>query len=96
MSFQHNSEADLSHREMEKIDLQCFYNPFTDLISITDEPFQLPNGWQRAHIDAAVARSVSKDEANANKDAQAALRKEWDMLRAIGTWIEDGVREYPD
>eukprot|EP00959_Pyramimonas_sp_CCMP1952_P018306 387793-Pyramimonas_sp.AAC.1 len=41
---------------------------------------------------------LSKDEAKANKDAQAALtlRKDWDRLRDIGTWIEDGVREYSD
>eukprot|EP00959_Pyramimonas_sp_CCMP1952_P292531 6118121-Pyramimonas_sp.AAC.1 len=62
-------------------DLIChFSNPFTDLISVIDEPFLLPNDWQHANIDAAVARSVSKDEAKANKDAQVALRREWDRL----------------
>eukprot|EP00959_Pyramimonas_sp_CCMP1952_P116891 2443372-Pyramimonas_sp.AAC.1 len=63
---------------------------------LADEPFQLPNDWQCAKIDAAAARSVSKDEAKANQDAQAALRKEWDILRSIGTWNEKGVRAYDD
>eukprot|EP00959_Pyramimonas_sp_CCMP1952_P342737 7180153-Pyramimonas_sp.AAC.1 len=43
-----------------------------------------------------LARSVSKDEARANRDAQAALRKECNRLRDIGTWNEQGVREYSD
>eukprot|EP00959_Pyramimonas_sp_CCMP1952_P305152 6386082-Pyramimonas_sp.AAC.1 len=96
MPLQENSAVDVSHRDKERFDLQYFHNPFTDIISAIDEPFQPPSDWQRARIDAAVARSVSKDEATANKDAQAALRNEWDRLRDIGTWIEDGVREYSD
>eukprot|EP00959_Pyramimonas_sp_CCMP1952_P376051 7876609-Pyramimonas_sp.AAC.1 len=78
MPLQDNSAASISHRDKERFDWQYFYNPFTDITSIIDEPFQLPSDWQRARIDAAVARSVSKDEAKASKDAQAALRKEWD------------------
>eukprot|EP00959_Pyramimonas_sp_CCMP1952_P336191 7039785-Pyramimonas_sp.AAC.1 len=63
--------------------MDYFYKPLTDLISTVDEPFQLPSEWQHARIDAAVARSVSKVEAQANQDAQAALRKEWNILRDI-------------
>eukprot|EP00959_Pyramimonas_sp_CCMP1952_P396715 8312233-Pyramimonas_sp.AAC.1 len=96
MPLQSSSASALNHREKERFDLQYLYIPFTDLISVIDEPFQLPNDWQHAIIDVAVARSVSKDEAKANKDAQAALRKEWDRQRDIGTWKEDGVREYSD
>eukprot|EP00959_Pyramimonas_sp_CCMP1952_P301932 6318122-Pyramimonas_sp.AAC.1 len=80
MPLQNSSASALSHREKERVDLQYVHNPFTDLISVIDEPFQLPNDWQHANIDAAVARSVSKGEAKANADAQAALRKEWDRL----------------
>eukprot|EP00959_Pyramimonas_sp_CCMP1952_P113041 2363024-Pyramimonas_sp.AAC.1 len=89
MPLRDSSDTDINHRDEEKFDLQYFYHPFTDIKSVIDEPFQLPNDWQCTRIDAAVARSVSKDEAKANKAAQAALRKEWDRLRDIGTWIED-------
>ena len=41
----------------------------------------------------AVARSVNKKEAAGNPKAQQAMQEEWDRLRAIGTWNEDGVRE---
>ena len=42
---------------------------------------------------AAVARSVTKKEAASNPKAQEAVQKEWDGLRAIGTWGEDEGRE---
>ena len=42
---------------------------------------------------AAVARSATKKEAAGDPKAQEAMQKEWDRLRAIGTWDEDGVRE---
>eukprot|EP00959_Pyramimonas_sp_CCMP1952_P345775 7241561-Pyramimonas_sp.AAC.1 len=78
------------HREKEIFDLDYMYKPFTDLISVVEEPFQLPNEWRQTRIHAAVARSVSKVEAQANQDAEAALRNEWGRLREIGTWDEKG------
>eukprot|EP00959_Pyramimonas_sp_CCMP1952_P111894 2340226-Pyramimonas_sp.AAC.1 len=63
------------HREKEIFDLDYLCNHFADLISVVEEPFQLPNKWRQTRIDAAVARSVSKDEAQAHRDAKAASRK---------------------
>eukprot|EP00959_Pyramimonas_sp_CCMP1952_P146600 3068597-Pyramimonas_sp.AAC.1 len=96
MPLQHSSAPMPCHREKERFYLDYVYNPFTDLTSVVDEPFRLPSDWQHAKIDAAVARSVSKIEAQANQDAQAALRKEWAILRDIGTWSGKEVREYSD
>eukprot|EP00959_Pyramimonas_sp_CCMP1952_P456749 9473678-Pyramimonas_sp.AAC.2 len=96
MPLQHSSAPLPSHRGMERLKMDYLYNPFTDLISSVDEPFQLPSEWQHAGIDAAVARSVSKVEAQANPDAQAALRKEWNIWRDIGTCDEEGVIEDSD
>ena len=45
-------------------------------------------------INVCVARPVNKREAAADPRAQAALKKEWDRLRAIGCWNEDGVKEW--
>eukprot|EP00959_Pyramimonas_sp_CCMP1952_P388965 8149864-Pyramimonas_sp.AAC.1 len=78
MALQSSSASALSHREKERFDLQYFYNPSIDLISVVDETFQLPNDWQRAKIDAAVARSVSKDEATANSPS-ATLPRSWNL-----------------
>ena len=44
-------------------------------------------------IEACVARPVSKAEASTNAEARAALKKEWDRLREINTWVEDDVME---
>jgi hypothetical protein len=41
--------------------------------------------------NCCVARPVFKDEIRRQPGAQAALRKEWDRLRAINTWLEDEV-----
>jgi hypothetical protein len=46
--------------------------------------------------NAAVARKVEKGEQKSSPEAQAALRKEWDRLRAIDCWNEKGVREWSD
>ena len=46
--------------------------------------------------DAAVARPVSKKEAESNPKAQAAMQAEWDRLKDINTWDEDGVEECVD
>ncbi len=43
---------------------------------------------------ACVARSVTRAEARSNKDAKAALDKEWLKLRTQGAWNEQGVREW--
>eukprot|EP00959_Pyramimonas_sp_CCMP1952_P392589 8226141-Pyramimonas_sp.AAC.1 len=96
MPLQHSSAPMPGHRENGRFDLDYLCNPFTDLISVVEEPFQLPNEWRQTRIDAAVARSVSKVEAQANQDAKAALRKEWYRLREIGTWGETGVKSYAD
>jgi hypothetical protein len=44
--------------------------------------------------NCCVARPVFKDEIRRCPGAQAALRKEWDRLRAINTWLEDEVEEW--
>ena len=44
---------------------------------------------------AGVARPVHKPERNC-KAAQAALKKEWDRLRAAKCWDESKVREWSD
>ena len=41
-----------------------------------------------------VARPVGKRELQSSAKAQAALRFEWDALRALLTWNESGVREW--
>ena len=46
--------------------------------------------------NACVARSVGKREIETNPKAQAALKKEWDRLRAIKCWDESVVREWTD
>ena len=76
--------------------MQYFYNPFTDYLQEIEQPFQFPNDLRQTRITAAVARSISKKEAEDNDEAKAALRKEWARLREIGTWDEGGVREYDD
>jgi hypothetical protein len=43
--------------------------------------------------DWCVARPAFQDEIRRSPGAQAALRKEWDRLRAINTWLEDEVEE---
>jgi hypothetical protein len=43
-----------------------------------------------------VARPVQGKEKKENLDALAALKKEWDRLRAINTWDEKQVYEYWD
>ena len=43
-----------------------------------------------------VARSVGKRELQSSAKAQAALRTEWDALRALLTWDESGVREWSE
>eukprot|EP00959_Pyramimonas_sp_CCMP1952_P410273 8598240-Pyramimonas_sp.AAC.1 len=73
MPLQNSSTSVPTHREKERFDLEYFCNPFTDVIPVVDEPSRLPDEWQHAKVDAAVARSASKDEAKMNQDAQAAL-----------------------
>ena len=43
-----------------------------------------------------VARSVGKRELQSSAKAQAALRVEWDALRALKTWDETKVREWSE
>ena len=43
-----------------------------------------------------VARSVGKRELQSSAKAQAALRAEWDALRALLTWDEAKVREWSE
>ncbi len=52
----------------------------------------------RAPFNAAVARSVNKKEMYSNPKALAAVRQEWDRLRAKRCWSEDmkSVREWKD
>ena len=45
-------------------------------------------------FSALVARPVSKAEIRSSSEAQAALKKEWDRLRAAGCWDESKVREW--
>eukprot|EP00959_Pyramimonas_sp_CCMP1952_P407419 8538621-Pyramimonas_sp.AAC.1 len=75
MPLQNSSAPMPGHSEKERFDLGHLYSPFTDHTSVVEEPFQLPNELRQTRIDAAVARSVSKVEAQANQDARAALRK---------------------
>jgi hypothetical protein len=63
---------------------------------ITDR-LQLPKRRRKCNNmpwNCCVARPVFKDEVRRQPGAQAALRKEWDRLRAINTWLEDGVEEW--
>ncbi len=54
-------------------------------------PTELPmSGW------AAVARSVNRKEVATTPEAQAAMKKEWDALRALRTWEENKVREWQE
>ena len=43
-----------------------------------------------------VARPVNKREVQTSAKAQAALRVEWDALRALITWDETKIREWSD
>ena len=43
-----------------------------------------------------VARPAGRQEILQNDKARAALRKEWDRRRAIGTWDEANARECQD
>ena len=45
-------------------------------------------------VPAMVARKVIGKEKRENAQAVAALKKEWDRLRAINTWDEDHPEEY--
>jgi len=45
-------------------------------------------------FNACVARPVGKKEVQQQPKAQAAVKAEWDRLRKIHTWDEDGVREW--
>ena len=84
----------LSSAPRPSAEKKFFYSPFTDDIREVEEPFQIPNELCQTRIDAAVARAISQAEANADDQAEKALRKEWGRLRESGTWNEDGVREY--
>ena len=44
--------------------------------------------------NACVARPVKRKEIDETPKAQAALDEEWNRLKSIGTWNEDGVREW--
>ena len=47
-------------------------------------------------FNAMVARSVNKQELSKSPAAQAAMKKEWDRLRAKKVWDESVVRERDD
>ena len=96
MPLQSPSAPKSKHREKEIRDLQYFYNHFIDYLQEIERPFQIPAELRKTRINAAVARSISKAEAEANAEAKKALSKEWDRLREIGAWDESGVREYSE
>jgi len=48
----------------------------------------MDDGW------ALVVRSVGRRELESSPGAQAAMKKEWDAFRSLGTWDEKGVRPW--
>ena len=75
--------------------------PSESLETVATELEFLNNGhWERSLVEGHgrtfVARPVGKAERLESPGAQAALRKEWDRLRAIKCWDESRVREAYD
>ena len=104
--------ADWKHPQFQwwdgLLDLSKDAQPSQDACAAdTLEPPPVPRGPAGTHrmklnkrswfpFNACVARSVGKAELDKDKSAQAAMKKEWDRLRAKKVWDECEPREWDD
>jgi hypothetical protein len=75
--------ADSHQNEFPRMPVQSASQEHREKLS--DSPFP---------FNAAVARSVNKEELRSNPAATRAAQQEWDKLRKVGCWDESKMREW--
>ena len=80
---------------MEEIDEESFTFPAMP-ITQTNTSCHRNKTWQEPVFNVLVARPVTRQEMESSEKGRAAIDKEWNGHRRLGTWDEATVREWRD